>query len=115
MRLDDIEIHVTRPDRSYRVIGPLEVRTEASRGFAPRPPIEAADSKLRRAALDLGANAVIEVEYSYGKVLRTTHAKGIAVVLDTLERPCPSCAELIKSAATRCRFCGQDLDGASIS
>ena len=25
------------------------------------------------------------------------------------ERPCPACAEMIKAAATKCRFCGEDL------
>lgn len=25
------------------------------------------------------------------------------------ERPCPACAEMIKVAATKCRFCGEDL------
>jgi membrane protein YdbS with pleckstrin-like domain len=31
------------------------------------------------------------------------------------ERPCPACAEPIKVAATKCRFCGEDLAAYAVS
>ncbi len=55
---------------------------------------------------------MISVTYNRGADLRSwkaLSADGIAVAMDSDERECPICAETIKAAALKCRFCGAEL------
>ena len=50
-------------DRSYRVIGDIEVTVNKTTIFHPDPTPELVDQKLREKAAELGADAVILVRY----------------------------------------------------
>jgi hypothetical protein len=69
---------------------------EAATLFSKQPTLEDINFKLQEKASQLGADAVIQVEYNRGmsraqyKALR---ASGVAVVLESGEVKCPSCAD----------------------
>jgi Double zinc ribbon/Putative heavy-metal-binding len=112
MRIEDIEIHAGSIERPYRVLGPITAQARAATLFSKTPTLKDVNSKLREVALGIGANAVIGVQYERGisatswKVLT---AKGTAVIAETDEIKCPSCAELVKREAIKCRHCGANL------
>ena len=101
--------------RPYQVLGPIKARVTSGHYFNKARTTEDADSKLREVALKMGANAVINVQYSRGisatswKALAVT---GTAVVAEAADRKCPFCAETIKREAVVCRFCGRDIPSA---
>jgi hypothetical protein len=58
----------------------------------------------------MGANAVIDITYSRGisaTSWKSLTAHGTAVVFESGEVNCASCAESIKREAKKCRFCGE--------
>lgn len=58
---------------------------------------------------------VIALAWSLMRVERSNADVLLAVTLaDRDTKPCPSCAERVKVAAVKCRFCGQDLAGARL-
>ena len=62
MRVDDIEIHEGEPDRDYTYITAIEgVARKAM--FAHRPTFDDVNGYLRQRAVEVGANAVIKVQY----------------------------------------------------
>jgi hypothetical protein len=66
--------------------------------------------KFQEEAAKVGANAVINVTYSRGMSLTSYEvlkAVGMAVLAESDEMPCPSCAEMIKRAAKKCKHCGE--------
>ena len=112
MRVDDIEIHDGEPDQAYKNLGPVRARVGAATGFSKTPTIEDVNFKLREEALRLGGNAIVGVTYKRGPIpssWKGLTATGTAVVLESEDRSCPVCAETIKRAAIKCRFCGADL------
>lgn len=107
-----IEIHVGEPNRPYKVLGEVSGKVQAATNFSKTPTIEDANFKIQEAAAKLGANGLINVTYDRGISFtswRALTAKGTAVLFESDERACPSCAETIKSAAKKCRFCGTEL------
>lgn len=116
MRVDEIEIHDGEPDRAYESIRDVSVRVGARSALSKAPTIEQVNSKLREEAVKIGADAIIRVSYDRGVSMtswKALTATGHAVKLVSDERTCPVCAETIKRAAVRCRFCGADVTDAA--
>ena len=111
MDIQSVEIHTGGIDRPYQRVHSIEAKVSASSIFAPEPSLGDVNLELQRAAAEIYANAVIDVEYkrtmsltSY-KVLKAT---GVAVIVESADVDCSVCAERIKRAAKKCRFCGAD-------
>ena len=66
MRSEEIDIHESDVDRPYRELGPVKVRVGARSAFSKSKTIEDVNVKLRKQALKMGANAVINVRYGRG-------------------------------------------------
>lgn len=116
MRIEDIEIHVGKPAFEYEPIRRLEAKCEATMAFAPAPTIEEMNDRLRSMAAKLGANAIIDVTYNSGVSLtswKSMKGTGLAVRKLSDEIACPVCAEMIKRAAVKCRYCGADIEPVS--
>jgi hypothetical protein len=112
MRVQDIEIHVGEPDFPFTPIRQLEAKCEATTMFSGAPTMDEVNAKLREMAAGLGANAVVRVEYKSGVSMtswRSMKGTGLAVNKLSDEMPCPVCAETIKRAAVKCRFCGSEI------
>ena len=85
LRIEDIEIHVGDIGRPHRVVGPVKAQVTAATAFSRAPTIDEANAKLREKAIELGANAVMEVEYHRGATLMSwkgLKATGIAVIAE---------------------------------
>ena len=114
MRVEDIEVRADdRLSRPYQVVGPIEARVTAGAAWNKARTVEDVNSKLREVALKMGANAVINVQYSRGPSAtswKAMTATGIAVLAQPNDRQCPHCAESIKCEASVCRFCGRNVE-----
>lgn len=116
MKLDDIAIYTGKPDFEFTPIRRLEVKCEASNALMPAPTIEEANGRLRALAAKVGANAIVGVEYNSGISFtswKSLKATGIAGTRASDEVACDVCAEQIKRAALKCRYCGADRDPAA--
>lgn len=112
MRVQDIEIHAGEPDFEFTPIRRLEAKCESATALSPAPSIDEMNAKLREMAVSLGANAIINVKYDSGVSLtswRSMKGTGLAVKKAAEDIACPVCAEPIKRAAVKCRFCGADV------
>lgn len=110
MKIEDIELHVGQVDFPYRAVRQLKAKCEASHAFMPAPTETDINAKLRGMAAKVGANAVIDVHYNSGVSMtswKSMTGTGLAVVRESDDVVCPHCAETIKRAATKCRFCGE--------
>lgn len=111
MRIEDIEIHVGTPGFEYTAIRKLEAKCEATTVFQSAPTVDEVNARLRAMASKVGANAVIDVQYNSGVSMtswRSMKGTGLAVQRVADDKACIVCAETIKRAATKCRFCGAD-------
>jgi len=100
-----VELFTGQPDRPYAVLG--EVRAKQDDGN-----IEDCNSALIEEATRLGADGIINLSYerkvsvfSWSQLI----AKGTAVKFESTDMPCPECAEMIKRAAKKCRFCQANI------
>jgi hypothetical protein len=116
MRVDQIEIHAGAVDFEFTPVRRLEAKCEAKTAFSKTPTMADVNLKLQEMASQIGANAVVEVHYDSGMSMtswRSMKATGLAVKRVADEIPCPVCAEMIKRAAAKCRFCGASLGTAT--
>lgn len=112
MNIEDIEIHAGEMDRPYKAIGPIKAKSTAATAFSKAPTMEDVNFKLREVALKMGANAIINVEYSRGVSAtswKAMTARGTAVMAESDEKACPQCVEMVKRAALKCKHCGAEL------
>lgn len=112
MKIDEIEIFSGTPDFAYEEVRRLEVKCEATNALMPAPTIEEANGRLRALAAKVGANAIIQADYNSGISFtswKSLKATGLAVRRISDDMPCPVCAETIKRAAKKCRYCGADI------
>lgn len=113
MKIEDIELHVGEVDFRYRPVRELKAKCEASHAFMPAPTEMEVNAKLRGMAAKVGANAVVNVQYNSGVSLtswKSISGTGLAVIRESDTVTCPNCAETIKRAAVKCRFCGELID-----
>jgi hypothetical protein len=116
MKIEDIELHVGHVDFPYRAVRELKAKCEASHAFMPAPTEIEINAKLRGMAAKVGANAVIDVRYNSGISItswKSMTGTGMAVVRESDDVVCPHCAETIKRAAVKCRFCGEAVQAAT--
>jgi len=81
MKVTEIEIHAGDFDHPYRTVGEISAKVEAATLLLKTPTLEDINFKLQEKASQLGANAVIKVEYNRGM----SQVNGVAVVLETDE------------------------------
>lgn len=113
VRVDTIEIHAGAVDFQFEPIRRLEAKCEAKTIASKAPTIEDVNFKLQEMAAGIGADAVVDVKYDSGMSMtswRSMKAAGLAVKRISDDVPCPVCAETIKRAAKKCRFCGAEFD-----
>jgi rRNA maturation endonuclease Nob1 len=104
-----IEIHAGDPGRPHKSLGQIQARVGAATALSKTPTLEDVNFKLQEVAAKLGANGVINVTYDRGISMmswKALTARGEAVIFEADEKSCPECAETIKMAAVKCRFCG---------
>jgi hypothetical protein len=112
VNIDQIEIHVGKPGFEYEPIRNLEAKSESRSAFTRSPNEADVNMQLRKLAASVGADAVINVEYNRGVSMSSWNSlkgTGLAVKKVSTDTQCPVCAETIKRAAKKCRFCGADL------
>ena len=81
MKVTEIEIHAGDVDQPYRTVSEISAKVDAATLFPKTPTLEDINFKLQEKALQLGANAVIKVEYNRGM----SQASGVGVVLESDE------------------------------
>ncbi|MBI2870935.1 MAG: heavy metal-binding domain-containing protein [Candidatus Omnitrophica bacterium] len=85
----DIQVMAGEPEQTFTEIALLEVKKRGWIPFLP-PPSYALHSLLKRKAAELGADAVIRVEYEQDNLKSTTTAVGTAVHFGAGEEPASS-------------------------
>lgn len=118
MKIEDIELHVGEVDFAYRPVRELRAKCEASNALMPAPTETEINAKLRGMAAKVGANAVIKIQYNSGVSFtswKSMTGTGLAVIRESDTVTCPHCAEVIKRAATKCRFCGEAVTPSTAS
>ena len=101
-----IELFTGKPNRPYKVLGSVTAKQDEGN-------IAECNLILIELATKMGADAIINITYDR-KVSWTSWrqlvATGTAVKFKSDEKVCPDCAEKIKRAANKCRFCGFEFN-----
>jgi len=108
-----VEIVTGPTNRPFKSMGLIKARVGAATIYSKTPTIEDVNFKLQEVAANMGANGVINVTYERGISAlswKALTAFGEAVIFESEDMTCPICAETIKKAAVKCRFCGTILD-----
>jgi len=90
MKIEDIEIHTDKPEHSFRTLGPIKAQVGAATVFSRAPTMDEVNQKLRERAVEMGANAIIEVKYDRGVSMtswKAITATGTAVILEKNQPP----------------------------
>ena len=100
-----VELFTGEPEKPYKVLGEVSAKQDDGN-------IEDCNSVLIEQATQMGADGIINLSYERKVSLMSwsqLRAHGTAVKFESDDIPCPVCAENIKRAAKKCRFCGTDL------
>ena len=101
-----VELFTGKPDRPYKVLGQVAAKQNDGN-------IEDCNAVLIEQATRLGADGIINLNYER-KVLWTSwsqlNATSTAVKFESMDVACPVCAEMIKRAAKKCRFCQSEIN-----
>lgn len=96
-----VELFTGEPEKPYKVLGDVIAKQNDGN-------IEHCNEALIEQATRMGADGIINLGYnrkmsafSFSQLT----AKGTAVKFESADMPCPVCAEMIKRAAKKCRFC----------
>lgn len=84
MKIEDIEIHVGKPSVPFKEIGPIKAQVGATTIFSKTPTMDDVNQRLREKAVEIGANAIIDVKYDRGVSMTSWKAltvTGTAVIL----------------------------------
>ncbi len=112
MNVEAVEIHLGDPHFQYTLVRQIRARAEARSVFSGSPTDGDVNMQLRRLAAGVGADAVVNVEYTRGMSLtswQSLTATGLAVRRVKDDVACPVCAETVKRAAHKCKHCGASL------
>ena len=100
-----VELFTGEPEKPYKVLGSVMAKQNEGN-------LEDCNEVLIEQATRMGADGIINLSYDR-KVTFTSFsqltAKGTAVKFESADMPCPVCAEMIKRAAKKCRFCQAEI------
>jgi hypothetical protein len=87
-------------DETYRAAGVIRHALDVDFGTTPQQFLDGLEATNAKVRADI---------YGYGEpgFIGVIHAPPVAAISD--ERPCPWCAETIKTAAVICRFCNREV------
>lgn len=81
----DIEVHLGGTSKPFKVLGRVKARKGAFSALSKKPTYKEVNEKLRKKAYEMGANAILHVEYKRGisaTSWKTLWAKGTAVKIE---------------------------------
>ncbi len=110
IKTDEIPIYPGNVDKPYIEFGLIKVRADSSL-FSKTATMEDANARLREEAVKFNANAIINTKYdrSSSRSWRGIKAQGTAIFMESDEKKCPFCAEMIKKEAIKCKHCQSDI------
>lgn len=110
IKTDEIPIYPGNINKPYIEYGQIKVRADSSL-FSKTATMEDANARLREEAVKFGANAIINTKYDRSSThsWRGIKAEGTAIYLESDEKKCPYCAEIIKIEAIKCKHCGFEV------
>ena len=110
IRADEIPIYSTSINKNYVEYGIISARADSSL-LSKTATMDDVNARLREEAVRLNANAIINAQYDRTSLTswRGIKATGEAVYIQSDEKKCPFCAEMIRNEAIKCKHCLSDL------